>query len=217
MSSNSPEQTSAPFQVRREIRHYYCDPLDEIWLAAAGELGIEVQRRADVFAAYDGAGRLFIGTPETLDPDDSLAQMIFHELCHWLVEGPPARELPDWGLEVDHAPHLANEYGCLRLQAALAGAFGLRQFLATTTDFRSYYDKLADEPLELGALGSTTVAASLEMGAEEERALQLARQGWQRCQQPPWQPPLSKALTATRRILEVVAPVAHKGSLWRLA
>ncbi|MEO8498520.1 MAG: YkgJ family cysteine cluster protein, partial [Planctomycetota bacterium] len=85
----------------RTIRVTYQDPLDLIWIQAARSLGVIVERNPDVFASWDGAGVLRIGTAETLDADDSLAQMILHELCHLLVEGPEAIQLPDWGLEND--------------------------------------------------------------------------------------------------------------------
>ena len=44
-------------------------------------------RTPDAYASTDGKGRLFIAVDGMFDPDDSLAQMIFHELWHALVEG----------------------------------------------------------------------------------------------------------------------------------
>ena len=44
----------------------------------------------------DGCGRLH--PKETLDEDDSLAQIVLHELCHALVEGPESLTKEDWGL-----------------------------------------------------------------------------------------------------------------------
>ena len=67
--------------------HRYIDPLTQVWLGAARRIGLRVVRTPDAYAATDGRGTLAIGDDATLDADDSLAQMIFHELCHSLVEG----------------------------------------------------------------------------------------------------------------------------------
>jgi hypothetical protein len=66
---------------RRSIVHRYEDPVDLIWLRAAADLGLDVQRSTDAYAAYDGKGTLTISVAEEFDPDDSLAQMIYHEIC----------------------------------------------------------------------------------------------------------------------------------------
>jgi hypothetical protein len=66
----------------RKIDRKYSDPVDLIWLHAAAEMGMRIERSAEVNASWNGAGVLTIGTPETLDPDDCLAQMILHESCH---------------------------------------------------------------------------------------------------------------------------------------
>ena len=49
-----------------------------------------------------------------------LAQLILHELCHALVEGPGALNRPDWGLDNESARDVEREHACLRLQARLA-------------------------------------------------------------------------------------------------
>ena len=98
-------------------------------------------------ASWNGAGVLTIGTPETLDPDDSLAQMILHETCHALCEGPESLQKMDWGLDNSSPAKRVHEHACLRLQAALADQYGLRAFFAATTMFRAYYDRLPSEPL----------------------------------------------------------------------
>lgn len=74
--------------MAREVTRVYRDPLDELWLACAAEVGLRVRRTADAYASTDGRGTLSISTPEHLDADDCLAQMVFHELCHALVQGP---------------------------------------------------------------------------------------------------------------------------------
>ena len=71
----------------RTATHSYQDPLDALWLATARQLGLAVRRSTDVYASTDGQGVMTLGSHETLDSDDCLAQMIFHECCHWLVEG----------------------------------------------------------------------------------------------------------------------------------
>ncbi|HRC56094.1 MAG TPA: hypothetical protein PKU97_09220, partial [Kofleriaceae bacterium] len=85
--------------MTREVRHSYADPLAEIWLGAAARVGLRVRRVADAYASTDGAGEMLIAEDAALDADDSLAQMIFHELCHSLVEGEAAFAVADWGLD----------------------------------------------------------------------------------------------------------------------
>jgi hypothetical protein len=124
-----------------------------------------------------------------LDEDDCLAQMIFHELCHSLVEGPDSFEKPDWGLDnqsdVDHG----REHATLRVQALLAGRYGLRSVLAPTTDFRSFYDALGPDPL-VPRLSKSSCAARLAL---------------RRAETNPWWPHLGKALEATAAIIKVAA------------
>lgn len=182
----------------RTIDRTYQDPLELIWIQTAAELGIKVERDATVFASWDGAGTLLIGTPETLDADDSLAQMIFHEICHALVEGPEAFQLPDWGLESDNPAHRVREHACLRLQAALADKYGLREFLASTTVYRKYYDSLPSNPLDDD--GDPSVAP--------------AQAGRQRSHEEPWSAPLDRALRLTFGIADLVSRIAPVASLW---
>jgi hypothetical protein len=174
----------------RPITHRYVDPLDVVWLAAAQRMGFRVVRAEDVYAASDGRGTIHIGAPDTLDPDDCLAQMIFHELCHSLVEGAGALDRPDWGLDNVSPGGAEREHACLRLQAHLAEAHGLRQVLAPTTEFRAYYDGLG-EPL----------APSTDPSA------QLARRALARVDVPPWGPHLGRALEATAAIVDATARV----------
>ncbi len=181
----------------RTITLTYQDPLDLIWIQTARSLGVEVERDASVFASWDGAGVLRIGTPETLDPDDSLAQMILHELCHLLVEGPEAIHLPDWGLENDPSK-VVHEHATLRLQAALADTAGLREFFAATTAFRKYYDQLPNSPLE----------------DDGDPAVALALLAWQRARTERWAEPLDQALRLTADIARILKSVAPANSLW---
>ncbi|MFG0319785.1 MAG: YkgJ family cysteine cluster protein, partial [Planctomycetota bacterium JB042] len=136
-----------------------------------------------------------IGTPETLDPDDSLAQMILHELCHALVEGERAVGREDWGLDNRSDADLPRERACLRLQATLAAGVGLRGFLAPTTDHRAFYDRLPDDPLAAGP--------------EEEAA--PARAALEQARRAPFAPHLEAALVATARIVREVRAAGGGG------
>ena len=133
--------------VAREVTHRYVDPLAQIWLAAARRIGLRVVRSPDAYAATDGGGTLAIGSDATLDADDSLAQMIFHELCHSLVEGEAAFARPDWGMDNTGPDHDWREHACLRVQWVLAGRHGLRAVFAPTTEFRAFWDRLAGDVL----------------------------------------------------------------------
>ncbi len=175
-------------QPPRLIRHRYRDPLDVVWTECAGRVGLRVERTPDVYASTDGAGTLFVGEHASLDPDDSLAQMVFHELCHALVEGEAAWRRPDWGLDNRSDRDVARELACIRLQAFLAARHGLRGFLAPTTEFRREYDALPADPLVHGP--DDVVAA--------------ARAGAARGEQPPFAPHLRLALRATARVVRVV-------------
>ncbi|MEQ9407316.1 MAG: hypothetical protein RIK87_06295 [Fuerstiella sp.] len=183
---------------RKIIPTQYQDPLEIIWVQTAASLGIRVERDPHVFAAWDGRQVLKIGVPESLDPDDCLAQMILHEFCHALVEGPDAFQLPDWGLQIDNPAQRVREHACLRLQAALTTPFGLRTFFAATTSFRRYYDRLPPDPL-----------------CGDDPAVQPAIAGWQRAQQAPWCLPLRQALTATAGLAALVQSFAPADSLWK--
>jgi hypothetical protein len=182
----------------RQVKHTYQDPLDVVWVQTAIRLGMRIERADDVFASWDGHDCLRLGTSETLDADDCLAQMIFHEVCHALTEGPEAMALEDWGLENDEPAHVVREHACLRLQAALADRFGLRDLLAATTDFRCYYDNLPVDPLAPGP----------------DPAIELARAAMQRALDGPWSEPLRLALEATAALAIALQPFAPGDSLW---
>jgi hypothetical protein len=177
--------------MSRPISARYRDPLDEIWLACAHELGFTVVRTAEAYASSTGDGTILVGTADTLDADDSLAQMMLHELCHALVEGEAAHGRRDWGLANEDDRDLLREHACLRLQAHLAAAHGLRQLLAPTTDWRAFYDGLAADPFADPA------------GRREPSAV-AARLGARRAGRAPWAEPLTRALAATRAIAAAV-------------
>ena len=171
----------------RTIDRYYVDPIDGIWLRVAERLGLQIKRTSDVFASADGQGTLLIGCADTLDADDCLAQMIVHELCHGLVQGAGSAAKPDWGLDNTTRRDECAEHACLRLQATLLDAHGLRAALAPTTEYRAYYDSLPDNPLAGG----------------DDPAIRLATAAWQRMQKGAWREPLREGLEATRQIFEI--------------
>jgi hypothetical protein len=173
----------------RTVRRRYVDPLDAIWLRVADDVGLRVVRAPDAFASTDGRGQLLLGTPETLDADDCLAQMIFHELCHALVQGPASFAEVDWGLDNETERDVVREHACLRVQAALLAPLDLRVAFAPTTDFREWYDALPDDPLE---------------GSSEDASIALAQEALARVDTPPWAPHLRRALDASARVVAAV-------------
>ena len=177
----------------------YQDPVDLIWLQAASALGITVERSADAYAAWDGSGTLTLSSEEHLDADDCLAQMILHEVCHLLVSGESARQQADWGLDNTSPRDLVYEYATNRLQAALAQAYGLRQFMAVTTRWRSYYDALPADPL----------------APCNDAAQPLAHAGWQRAKAEPYRSVLHHVLTTTAGMAMLLSESAPADSLWR--
>ena len=184
--------------TQRSIVHQYQDPVDLIWLRAAADLGLEVQRSAEVYAAYDGKGTLTVSVADDFDADDSLAQMIFHEICHWLVSGIHARDRPDWGLSNTSKRDLVYEFACHRLQAKLSTPFGLREFMAVTTDWRHYWDALPEDPLQDG----------------DDPAIAIAQSGFQLARSQPFESVLTRSLSATAAIADAVRGIATTTSLW---
>ena len=179
-------RSTSEFKVKRTPRHIYLDPLDGIWLTVADRIGFRIERSSEVYASTDGKGVMTIGAAETLDPDDCLAQMILHELCHSLIEGQRSLEIPDFGLDNESERDVIREHACLRLQARLTGDHGLRTALAPTTDFRNYYDALPEDPL----------------AEDADPATAIARQGAIRATEAPWAPHLQRGLEATAKVLK---------------
>ena len=177
------------------MRLPYQDPADLIWLRTAEQIGWTVERSTEVFASFDGRGTLRISTPEDFDPDDCLAQMVLHEICHALVQGPENLNKPDFGMENIDDSDLLAEHACHRLQAALLDPFGLRQALAPTTDHRPYYSALPVWPCR-----------------GDEPAAVSARAGLKRAQEGPWAELLTQALSATAALADTVRHIP--GSLW---
>lgn len=184
--------------MSRSIHARYDDPLDLIWLRCASSLGIEVVRSASVYASFDGRSQLTLSTREHFDADDSLAQLIFHELCHALVAGPRRMQRVDWGMENVDERDLLQEHACHRLQAALADRHGLRALFAVTTDHRSYWDRLPVDPLAPG----------------DDPAIGLAREAHDRASRAPWATALTRALSETATIAAILREGAPADSLW---
>lgn len=158
-------------------------------------MGLRVQRSSQAYAATDGAGTLLIGTDDTLDADDTPAQLIFHELCHWIVAGEDAVRLPDWGLDNTRPTvGIVAELTCLRLQAWLADRHGLRAFMRPTTPFRDYYDRL---PVTLlGRSDGRQPHCVTAAGAQQQLSVVASRAAMR-----PWQPHLGATLNVTKLLL----------------
>jgi hypothetical protein len=186
----------------RVVTHRYEDPLSRIWISCAERMGLRVARDPSAYASTDGQGTMFIATDEHLDGDDSLAQMIFHEICHSLVEGPEAFTKVDWGLDNIGPDDIVREHACLRLQALLTRPLGLAGVFAPTTDFRTFWDALGPDPLL----------------PEGDPSVPLARLAMTRVKREPWNPHLERALHATAAIAESVAALSDfrsaSDSLW---
>lgn len=178
----------------------YIDPVDQVWLGLAARLEMKVARSGAVFASWDGVDTLTISTADGFDPDDCLAQMIFHEICHALVESPSGLGRPDWGLENIDQRDLIREYACHRLQASLLTPHGLRTMLGPTTEHRSYYDALPADPLAAG----------------DDPAIVIARIAHNKAITGSWAGDIQAALAATAAIAAAVQPFAG-GSLWSTA
>lgn len=177
------------------------DPLAIIWLATAARLGLRIVRRPDVYASSDGAGTIALGDAPSLDPDDTLAQMILHEICHWIVAGPVAIHEIDWGFPPTEELHWL-EWPTLRLQRALVAPHGLERLLAPTTAGRAYWNRLAD-PLE-----------PLDDSPQEARIVDETVRALTRAAGAPWGGPLTAALRATAAIRAIVLPVAPPTTTW---
>ena len=176
----------------RAPSHRYEDPLDRIWVTCAARVGLRTTRADDVYASTDGRGALTLATDDGFDADDSLAQMIFHELCHSLVMGATSFEAPDWGLENVSDVDAEKERACLRLQATLARPHGLRAFFAPTTDYRAFFDALPEDAL-----------------ADDSPEALCARRAASRASRAPWAPHLDEALSATAAVLALTRAFAN--------
>src|SRR3569623_1448451 len=136
------------------------DAITLLWMSVAAEAGWQVIRTTEAYASSDGEGRLLIGVDEVLDADDAPAQLIFHELCHALTQGPSSWSLPDWGLSNADPRDVVAEHACLCVHVLLSSPFGLRAAMAPTTEYRAYHDALKEDD----------IAGSLEPAPARARA-----------------------------------------------
>jgi len=188
--------------VSRTVTHRYEDPLDAIWIACARDIGLSIERSDEVYASFDGKHTLRLCSDASFDPDDSLAQMILHELCHGLVAGKKNAAKEDWGLSNTDVRDLVLEHACHRVQAALADQYGLRGLFAVTTEWRPYWDALPIDPLRVG---------------EDDPAIARARTAFERAHSGPWAAAIQTALMRTAQLAAVARDAGVTGdSLWAL-
>ena len=196
----------------RTIHARYEDPLDRLWITCAERVGLSLVREAGAYASTDGRGTLRIAIPAELDADDSLAQMIFHELCHALVEGPEAFQREDWGLDNTSDDDVLREHACIRTQAFLARSRGLGTVLAPTTDFRLFHDALGPDPLV-----RSEAEAAFNDARGAARSITLAKKAIARVDTRPWSPHLTEALDATASLAETMRSFLPKSTSAPLA
>lgn len=191
----------------RPIHHRYEDPLEVIWKTCAQRVGFEVTRSPDTFASYDGHGRILISTDADLDPDDHLGQMIFHELCHALVEGDEGEKRVDWGLDPTRSGNPWREQACLRTQAWISQEFGLRGFMAPTTQYRTeFWDLLGEDPLD-------------PIPGSSPKSITQSRLAIRRYQTARWHGPMKEALETTAFLGKILLDgflnvEVHPSSVW---
>ena len=175
-----------------------CEAIDRVWIETATRCGFRVLRSDAAYASSDGRGTIVIGEPATLDDDDSVAQLVLHEICHALVQGEARWTAPDWGLDNTSDRDGVREGACLRLQAHLAGLHGLRAEMTPTTEWRSYYRALPPLPLSAN-------------GAHEREACALATEGAELARRKDLDRVLAEALARTAALLraEAGAQEAH--------
>lgn len=189
-------QNARPMSSSRDLPSPLAtEEIERVWREAAERLGLRVVRTGDAYASSDGRGTISIGVGEALDVDDSVAQLIFHELCHAITQGPEAQGLPDWGLDNTGPRDVIREHACLRLQAHLADAHGLRAHMAPTTEYRAYHDALPSAPLADG----------------DDPAIPIARAAAAWAAASPWAEPLQAALAAT--VVALAAAGRHQVGL----
>jgi hypothetical protein len=142
----------------------------------------------------EGDGILHLGERSSLDPDDSVLQMVFHEICHWITNGVESAEARDWGFALDDALD-PREHACQRLQAYLAQQYGLRDMLGATGDFRQYWDRIPVDPTE-----------PIDPGAWEAQVSVFTQRAISRAEKAPFATPLARALRATAAIRAEIKP-----------
>lgn len=207
----------------RAVLKRYEDPLTQVWRGCARKLGIKITRSSEVFASYDGNGTLTLGAEDTLDADDCVAQMVLHELCHWLVQGDDAHHQPDWGLDNMSEQDLKREHACVVTQALVLMPHGLGHVLAPTTEHRAFYDEFyetLDAPGDVNKTADLADSNLVEAGFLSGRlnldpfVEALVTTAIERSKAPTWKP-LHDALSASAQIVRATAAYADEDSLLR--
>jgi hypothetical protein len=178
----------------RPVNSRYLDPLELIWLSLCRRLGLTVRRDPVIFSRTDGTGMLWLGPRHDLDADDTVCQMLFHELCHWITNGVDSFHQEDWGFPLDDADD-PREFACLRLQAWLADRHGLRGMLGPTGQYREYFDRIPADPFQ-----------PMDDSPWEARVLAITHVAVTTALAPPFSPHLDEALAATAALRALVKP-----------
>lgn len=169
--------------------------LDDAWIGLLHQLGARLHRTDECFVAWLGDEHtLSVAHDQDLDDDDTLAQIILHELCHHWVEGPQSWNQDDWGLNNQTDDDLAREYAALRLQAAVLSTTNLRTYLQPTTDHRWFYEALDRSPLEDPVDAAT-----------DAHSIAAAHHGWKRWQEWPQRADLHALLAVSDTLLSSFA------------
>ncbi len=169
--------------------------LDDIWIACARRLELPVSRGGEAYVHFDGR-TLWIADDSHLDSDDTVAQLVLHELCHWAVQGGWARDVADWGLDNTSDRDEARERAAVRLQAHLCGAHGLRGVLYPTTVVKPFFESLP--------------ARALGEPGDADPSVALAREAAARIGRWPMSPAIPEALAQSAAALGV-ARHPHSG------
>ena len=178
----------------RPILSRYLDPLELVWLSTAKRLGLDIRRDPEIFSRTDGSGMLWLGPRHDLDEDDTVCQMLLHEICHWITNGVDSVRHQDWGFPLDDADD-PREFACLRLQAWISEQYGLRGMLGPTGQYREYYDALPADVLQ-----------PLDDSPWEATIVRLAGEAIARAQAAPFSPTLQEAMAATAALRHLVTP-----------
>lgn len=187
-----------PVEARSSVTALDDPRIDALWIETGRRCGFQVLRGSAAYASTDGQGRILIGEPASLDPEDSLAQLVLHEICHALVQGEARWGERDWGLDNTSDRDAVREKACLRLQAHLAGGAGLRPAMAPTTEWGAYY-----EALPLRAIAPPASDQQPPTGADPDAdpdgplACGLARAGLALAKRAGWLVHLQAALVET--------------------
>lgn len=161
--------------------------LDPQWVEFLYVIGGQLERTKHCFVAWIGDRHtLLVAHDDDLDADDSLSQIILHELCHHLIEGEASWHQDDWGLNNQSDDDIHREHAALRLQHHILHTPLCRQYLQPTTDHRWYFEALPSDSLRAHLCSETD--------AQSAQAASIGNQNWMRW---PHRPALQALLAAT--------------------